>query len=284
MKTKLLFIVTLFLSSFLVNAQDIGFLGDFNGWGDDVNMTTTDNITYNLSNYYLPATGLKFRQDDDWASNWGGDTFPTGTWSANNIPVAAGFYDISINIVSTAYSFTAVAPTDQNVSIIGDFNAWAGDVVLTTTDNITYTATEIPLTTGGLKFRRDANWSLNYGGTTLTGTGAPNSADNIPIPSDANYDISFNIETLAYSITESVLSTEEFNANNTYKIIKGRLFGKVNEQVNINIYNLTGQLVKTFSNVNLNSNTSFNLELKENQLYLVRLQSQNGIKTLKAIL
>jgi len=283
MKAKLLFILTLSLSSFLVNAQDIGFLGDFNDWGNDVNMTTTDNTIFTLSNYYLPATGLKFRQDDDWTNSWGGDTFPNGTWSNNNIPVTAGFYDISMDIVTTAYSFTAVTPSNQNVSIIGDFNAWAGDFVLSTTDNITYTATDVALTTGELKFRRDANWSANYGGTGLTGTAMPNSA-NITIPSNADYDISFNIETLAYSFTESVLSTEAFASKTSYKIIKGHLYGTSNESVNINIYNLTGQLVKTYSDVSLNSNASFNLELKANQLYLVRLQSQSGMKTLKTIL
>ncbi|MDO6597735.1 T9SS type A sorting domain-containing protein [Oceanihabitans sp. 2_MG-2023] len=283
MKTKLLFILTLLLSSFIVNAQDIGFLGDFNGWGDDVNMTTTDNITFTLNNYYLPATGLKFRQDDDWANNWGGDTFPAGTWSSNNIPVVAGFYDISINIATTEYSFTAVTPTDQNVSVIGDFNAWAGDFVLSTTDNITYTATDVTLTAGELKFRRNAGWSLNYGGTSLTGTATPNST-NITIPSNTDYDISFNIETLAYSITESSLSIEEFDFNNSYKVINGHLYGNLNEQVNINIYNVSGQLVKTYNNINVNANASFNLELKANQLYLIRLQSPSGIKTFKTIL
>ena len=262
----------------------IGFLGDFNGWGEDVNMTTTDNTIFTLSNYYLPTTGLKFRQDDGWDNSWGGDTFPNGTWSGNNINVTAGFYDISINISSTEYSFISATPTNQNASIIGEFNAWAGDVALSTTDNITYTTTNVALTAGGLKFRRDANWSVNFGGTALTGTAMAGSADNITIPSDSNYDISFNIETLAYSIIEFSLSTEAFDLNNTYKIIKGHVFGTSKESVNISIYNLTGQLVKTYSDVSLHSNTSFNLELQANQLYLIRLQSQSGIKTLKTIL
>ncbi len=140
MKTKLLLIITLFLSSFLINAQDIGFLGDFSGWGNDVNMTTSDNITYTKTGYYISMGGLKFRQDDGWTIQWGGDTFPSGSATGNNIPVTAGFYDVTIDIVAGTYNFATASPSDQNVSVIGDFNAWAGDVVLSTTDNITYTA------------------------------------------------------------------------------------------------------------------------------------------------
>ncbi|WP_452229492.1 T9SS type A sorting domain-containing protein [Lacinutrix sp. MEBiC02404] len=283
MKTKLLFILTLLVSSFTVNAQEIGFLGDFNGWGDDVNMTTTDNINYTLSTYYLPDTSLKFRQDDDWANSWGGDTFPNGTWSGDNIPVTAGFYDISINIATTEYAFTAVTPTNQNVSIIGEFNSWAGDVALSTTDNITYTATDVALTAGGLKFRRDANWSVNFGGTALTGTAVPASADNIAIPSNVDYDISFNIETLAYTITESSLSTDVFEAKNSFKIIKGHLYTSKSEKISISIYTINGQLVRSIKNYQAEGSSTIDLDLNRSTLYFVTIKTNDGLQTIKTM-
>ncbi|MBV1888080.1 MAG: hypothetical protein KUG51_02200, partial [Urechidicola sp.] len=196
MKTKL-FLFLLFSSTFIYS-QEIGFLGDFSGWGDDVDMVTSDNITYTKTNYYLPAGGLKFRQDNGWTDSWGGDTFPTGTSTGNNIPVTAGFYDISFDRVAGTYSFTAVTGTDQNVSIIGDFNGWAADFTLSTSDDINYTATNVAITGAGLKFRRDATWATNYGSAALSGTADPGGA-NIPIPVDGNYNFSFNIETLVYS-------------------------------------------------------------------------------------
>ncbi len=280
MKTKLLLIIALFLSSFIVNAQDIGFLGDFGNWGDDVNMTTTDNITYTKTGYYFPTGGLKFRQDDAWDINWGGDTFPTGTSTGGNIPVTVGFYDVTFDIVAGTYNFVTASPSDQNVSIIGDFNAWAGDVVLSTTDNINYTATEVLLAFGGLKFRRDANWAVGYGGAGLTGT-ADLTAGNISIPSNVNYDISFNIETLAYSITESVLSTEDFENNlniffaNSSLNINGYL-GKAN----IKAYDILGKLIESKENVQISSSFSTTLNLPKNQLSIIVIEADNFNKVL----
>ncbi len=284
MKTKLLLIIALFFSSFLVNAQEIGFLGNYSGWGDDTDMTTTDNITYTRTDYYFPATGLKFRQGNAWATSWGGDTFPTGTSTGSNIPVTAGFYDVTFDIVAGTYSFVTASPSDQNVSIIGDFNAWAADLVLSTTDNITYTATEVPLTTGDLKFRRDAGWAANYGGTTLTGTGAPNSGDNIPIPSNANYDISFNIDTFAYSIVESTLNVENFEndlhmfyANNSLNI-NGYL-----GQANIKAYDVFGKLIVNKERVEINQSFSTLLDLPKYQLSFVVIETNSIRKVLKVI-
>ena len=49
MRTLLFF--NLMLSLSFLYSQDIGFLGDFNGWGDDVDMATTDNNTYTKNGY-----------------------------------------------------------------------------------------------------------------------------------------------------------------------------------------------------------------------------------------
>lgn len=283
MKTKLLLIIALFFSAFLVNAQDIGFLGTFSGWGDDVNMTTTDNITYTKIGYYFTTGEVKFRQDDGWATSWGGDTFPSGTDTGVNIPVPAGFYDVTFDIVAGSYNFVTASPSDQNVGIIGDFNGWAGDIVLSTTDNINYTATEVLLATGGLKFRRDANWAVGYGGTGLTGT-ADLTAGNISIPSNVNYDISFNIETLAYSITESVLSTEDFENNlNIFFANNSLNINGYQGKASIKAYNVLGKLFLNRENLQISSSFSTELVLPKNQLTIVVIEGNNLKKVLKVI-
>ncbi len=50
----------------------------------------------------------------------------------------------------------------DNISIIGQFNAWSTDVALNTSDGITYTLTaqNFPVS-GGAKLRKDNDWAVN---------------------------------------------------------------------------------------------------------------------------
>ncbi len=283
MKTKLLFIFLLLFSSQFIIAQSIGFLGDFNDWGTDVNMSTSDNINYTITGYYLPSTGLKFRQDDNSTNSWGGDNFPTGTTTGNNIPVTSNYYDIAFNINTGDYSFTPSGPSNQNISVIGEFNSWAADVVLTTSDNLNYSATDISLTIGGLKFRRDANWSVSYGGSGLTGTASPTAAD-IDIVSNANYDISFNIESLAYSIVETTLSIDDITKSlNTFYINNTLKINGYNGKVSISVFDIFGRLLQDYKNLQIQNSFSKDINLPKNQLSFIVIKGENFIKTLKVI-
>jgi starch-binding outer membrane protein SusE/F len=285
MKTKLLFTFILLLSLQFVTAQPIiGFLGEFGNWGDDVNMTTADNVNFTKANYYLPSGGLKFRQDDAWTNSWGGDTFPSGTTTGNNIPVTPNFYNIAFNIATGDYTFTPVGPSNQNVSIIGDFNGWAADLVLTTTDNISYTAINVPLTSGGLKFRRDANWAVGYGGPGLTGTASPTGA-NIAITTNANYDITFNIESLAYTIVETVLGLDDLNKNVNISYINNNKTLKINGysgKTIIKTFDIYGRLIQRFD-VQVQNNFAKEINLPQNQLSFIVIEGEHFNKTLKVI-
>jgi hypothetical protein len=182
-------------------SQSIGFLGDFSGWGDDIDMTTTDNTTYTKSSYYLPAGDIKFRE----GNNWNGNQWP----SSGNYNVAnAGFYDISLNSSTWAINLTSLSSgSDQNISLIGDFNSWS-DTAMSTTDNITYTLDAVSISAGNVKFRRDSGWECNWGDTaTADGTADPNSGDNIAIATNNTYDVSFNLSTLAYTFTVSTTAS-----------------------------------------------------------------------------
>jgi len=99
-------------------APMIGILGSaLNGWDTDVDMQTTDGMTYTLMNYTFTDGYAKFRQDDNWDVNWGGYSFPTG-WSFQDGPdisVLAGTYNVTFNMVTGEYSFTAT--TCPNVGI-----------------------------------------------------------------------------------------------------------------------------------------------------------------------
>lgn len=82
----------------------------------------------------------------------------------------------------------------------------------------------------------------------------------------------------------TTLSTLDVESNDSkFNVINGQLVVSQNESISVNVYNITGQLVKTFTQINLDSNNSLDLNLIENQLYLVRIESQNGIKVIKTV-
>ena len=60
------------ISAMKVNTM--GIIGDFNGWGGDVEMTwNPDDFCYEAVNPGVTANGWKFRMNSDWAINLGGD-------------------------------------------------------------------------------------------------------------------------------------------------------------------------------------------------------------------
>jgi hypothetical protein len=95
----------------------IGSTSPSGSWTIDTVMETTDNITYTLNNVTLttatdPATtGLKFRQDGQWTTNWGNSNFPSGTATLNgpNIMTVAGTYNVTFNRINGTYTFISTS-------------------------------------------------------------------------------------------------------------------------------------------------------------------------------
>jgi starch-binding outer membrane protein SusE/F len=89
--------------------ETIGFIGDATpgGWDNDTDMTKSqfDPHIWYAKNVSLSGGEMKFRANDDWTNNWGGETFPSGESSQDgpNIPVTAGTYDIWFNDLSKRY-------------------------------------------------------------------------------------------------------------------------------------------------------------------------------------
>jgi hypothetical protein len=166
MKIKLLYF---FFAIFAVNAnaQVISIIGSCSpagNWATDIDMSTTDNITYTLNNVTLtsatdPATtGLKFRQDHDWVINWGSANFPSGTGTQNgaNIMTVAGTYDIAFNKTNGTYTF--IPSGFPSIGIWGPAvdsqNGFGGpDIDMTTTDGIIYTLSGFYFSSGTAYFR-----------------------------------------------------------------------------------------------------------------------------------
>lgn len=210
MKRKLL---CLFLSFFAFNAlaQTISIVGSgVNGWpptnGPEITLSTTDNITYTISNLVVTTGAVKFRQDYAWTTNWGGSTFPNGQGTQNgpDIPTVAGTYDVTLNRINGTYTFIGTAAF-PSIGIWGPAvdsqNGYNGpDVDMLTNDGITYTLSGFYFSSGNAYFRQDNATNFVWGSTAFpTGTAVLN-GPSIPV-NGGEFFVTFNKNTGAYSFT-----------------------------------------------------------------------------------
>ena len=164
--------------------DQLGVIGDFNGWGGDVVMSFNETKQRFYADVEFPADGgFKFRADAGWDVNWGvkDGVLVAG---ADNIPVTAGSYRVYVNMNNAAEMtfelnkgmFGKDEPTSGSTtpeqpepevpavvgwSLIGAFNDWAGDLMLASDG--TYFFVKGAQLEGELKFRKDGDWAVNFG-------------------------------------------------------------------------------------------------------------------------
>lgn len=191
------------------NFCSIGIIGDATpgGWTTDTDMhlaDPNDKYTWTVT-LYLNAGGAKFRASDDWGTNWGSADFPsgTGTQDGSNIAIpTAGYYKVTFNDNTGAYSFTSLNPsTFGSIGIIGDATpgGWNTDTDLTQDANDAHLWTgTVTLTAAQAKFRADNDWAVNWGGTTYPSGYGIGGGDNINVDA-GTYNIYFHDVTGFYS-------------------------------------------------------------------------------------
>jgi hypothetical protein len=178
----------------------VGILGTaVDNWDVDVDLATSDEITYTLQNYPLKSGVAKFRQNDKWNTNWGGPDFPSGTGYQDgpDIPVYnAGNYDITFNRLTGGYAFECVNNCSPLISVTGNaiiqdtlevvgFPMWTGD-------GVSYLVGNLNLEDGGLKFRLDNDPAQMWGGTGFPDGVAVLNGPPIPVKA-GHYEIFFNL-------------------------------------------------------------------------------------------
>ena len=166
--------------------DQIGVIGDFNGWGADVVMQFNPATQKFYADVEFPADGgFKFRADAGWDVNWGS----TGSGvldSGDNIPVKAGNYRVYLNMNDKnkmTYELNAAAyGTEEDTTmgggttepdpeptptlgwgLVGEYNGWGAESDIMLASDGTYLVAKGVSLSGQFKFRKDGGWDVNFG-------------------------------------------------------------------------------------------------------------------------
>lgn len=168
----------------------IYFIGATDGWkSSDQKLALVDEVKGVYTGYVYVAdpngAGLQFkfqRVAGSWDNEINAGTFNTFSDAATtnengNIGVNAGegVYYFDVNLGEGTIKATKV----ETMGIIGQFNGWSSDAVMTwNADEYCFEATKVGVTADGWKFRVNGGWDINLGGSlnNLTAGG-----DNITV-------------------------------------------------------------------------------------------------------
>jgi len=256
------------------NVGLIGVKGDFSTpvLMEDVG---SDGFDYRIR-VELGDDNLQFVGFDDPAevTIFGSADFPAGTAIVDGspIPTSAGEYFVNFSTVTGQYSFEEIIEYNS-VSITGNsgpFLSWPpgeddmgqADFFLTQdADNgDIWTGTGVELidydaaSDGGIKFRADTSWTINWGAEDFpAGTGALGGANIQPVA--GTYEVTFNASTGEYLFaggvnTEDVLLPSDINVypNPTTDYLNIDLSAvDATGSIDVMIYDISGKLMSTTS-------------------------------------
>ena len=169
--------------------NSIGIIGSFSVWSEDVDMNyNPDTQRFWVDVDFAEDGEMKFRTDDMWDVSFGYDD-KSGylTEKGDNILYTAGQYRLYLNmnnLSAISYEFNAEAyGTEENAgqwdpwadepqpdpiygwALIGEFNGWNGDAMMTEVQPGQWEIKEFPLEARQQwKLRKDGSWDVNYGG------------------------------------------------------------------------------------------------------------------------
>ncbi len=215
MKTKLLLLnVAFFLCSFYGFSQFdvISLTGDgVGGWTNNPAttnfLTTTDGITYTKQNFQITGSGstaalkfIKVVSPPSWDSTYGPSSaagtpnWPSGSaTTTDNIAGVAGFWNVTFNLTTKAYTFTAGVNPNPTINITNSGAA----IAMTTTDGINYTAPSRTIAAGNFTFAQAG--SPNVWGNPAFPAGTATAGGSPVVAPNGTYNISFNRNTGVYN-------------------------------------------------------------------------------------
>lgn len=167
----------------------IYFIGSTDGWSSsDQKLALVDEAKGTYTGYVYLAdpngSGFQFkfqRKPGDWNNAIGAGALSTFSGAATNegdnigVNAGEGVYYMDVNLSEGKITATKV----EKMGIIGGFNNWEGDAVMTwNAKEYCFEATNVGVTADGWKFRVNGDWPINLGGSidNLTAGG-----DNISV-------------------------------------------------------------------------------------------------------
>ncbi len=163
--------------------NQVGIIGLNGDWENDIVMEYSKNKQRFYADIDVPAaTEMKFRMDADWGVNFGGDIKALSN-GGDNIPVEAGQYRVYFdmnNLGAITCTFDAKMygqeesagtttpepepePTVQGWGLVGEYNGWGGTPDIMLASDGTYLVAKGVELSGQVKFRKDADWAVNFG-------------------------------------------------------------------------------------------------------------------------
>jgi hypothetical protein len=204
-------------SLYPANNDEMYIAGEFNGWGATP-LTLVAAYTWEVQNINLQGGKWKFKNTVDWSdTDWGdGDCdgtmeekTQTGGSNADTDCDYNGLVNIQFNDQTRKYTITPAVSYEANISglyLLGTFNEFSGppDYGFVLTANHTWVLDEIRLKGGdAFKFAETKTFQgTNFGDANFDMV-AEEFGSNVVLPegfTDAFYSITFNDETLQYSI------------------------------------------------------------------------------------
>ena len=154
----------------------IYFIGATDGWkSSDQKLALVDDAKGVYTGYVYLAdpngSGFQFkfqRKAGDWTNAIGAGALSTFSGAATNegdnigVNAGEGVYYMDVNLSEGKINATKV----EKMGIIGGFNNWDGDAVMTwNAKEYCFEATNVGVTADGWKFRVNGGWDINLGGS-----------------------------------------------------------------------------------------------------------------------
>jgi starch-binding outer membrane protein SusE/F len=293
------------------NYSSVGIIGDATpgGWDNETGMVQDANDkSIWRGRLDLIAGECKFRANNNWDINWGGDGFPSGVGfqeGPNILIPEAGDYKITFNATTGEYNFESVVEYDR-ISLVGKsgpFGAWPGaddsmDAFLEkdANDGNHWTLASVTLTAhagandDGVKFRAEAAWAINWGAADFpTGTGVAN-GPNI-VTQAGTFKIDFRSDTGEYAFG-APNSTYNLLSNDVINIYPNPAKDFINIDINtdaiagqldLTLFNANGQVVKQLTTTS-NGKASINIADLLAGSYTLRLVNDKNLVSRNVII
>lgn len=185
----------------------IGTATPIGNFTDDVDMVKDSLVPWVWTLEVALGMGdAKFRANDAWTINWGGDTLVgVGVQGGGNVPIVdPADYKVTFNTASFEYSFEKLTPEYNTIGLIGEATVGSDTVdtdLIKNPNNASLWSANMTLTDGWAKFRAEDDWTINWGIDSFPSGTAVMGGPNIPVVA-GEYNVKFNSTTGEFSFDD----------------------------------------------------------------------------------